>query len=99
MGGAIPAGSHPTGGMLRRIYGLDRADILAALQALLNAGNVAINRPAVDAGLAVLAAAGDFADGLIAFEGQWLGGEIFVSFDRQAVGLVEKSGQAARALA
>ncbi len=32
---------------------------------------------AVDAG-------GDFADGVIAYEGRWLGGETFVSFDRKA---------------
>src|ERR1700722_3248538 len=84
--------------VLRRVYGLGRKDIHAALQALLNAGNVAVNRPAVDAGLAVFDAGGDFADGLIAFEGQWLGGETFVSFDKQAVALLEKQGQAAMVL-
>jgi predicted nucleic-acid-binding protein len=84
--------------VLRRVYSLGQKDIHAALQALLNAGNVAVNRPAVDAGLAVLDAGGDFADGIIAFEGQWLGGETFVSFDKKAVALLEKQGQAARAL-
>jgi hypothetical protein len=59
----------------------------------------------VDAGLAVLDAGGDFADGLIAFadgliafEGRWLGGETFVSFDQNAVALLEKQGQAAEVL-
>jgi predicted nucleic-acid-binding protein len=84
--------------VLRRVYGIGPKDIHAALQALLNAGNVAVNRPAVDAGLAVLDAGGDFADGIIAFEGRWLGGETFVSFDKRAVDLLEKQGQAARAL-
>lgn len=84
--------------VLRRVYGLGQQDIRAALQVLVNAGNVAVNRPAVDAGLAVLDAGGDFADGVIAFEGQWLGGETFVSFDRQAVTLLEQQGQAARVL-
>ena len=84
--------------VLRRVYGLGRTDIRAALQALLDAGNVAVNRPAVDAGLAMLDAGGDFADGLIAFEGRWLGGEVFVSFDAKAVALLEKQGQAARVL-
>ncbi|WP_347405175.1 hypothetical protein [Mesorhizobium sp. WSM4884] len=37
-------------------------------------------------------AGGDFADGVIAFDGQWLGGETFVSFDRKAVKLVEGRG-------
>jgi predicted nucleic-acid-binding protein len=54
---------------------------------------------AAELGLQILAAGGDFADGLIAFEGQWLGGESFVSFDRKAVTLLEKQGQAARLLA
>ena len=53
--------------VLRRVYGFEHLDIAAALGALLEAGNVAVNRPAVDAGLAVLNAGGDFADGLIAY--------------------------------
>ncbi|WP_428533835.1 type II toxin-antitoxin system VapC family toxin [Rhodopila sp.] len=81
--------------VLRRVYSVGQKDIHAALQALLNAGNVAVNRSAVDAGLAVLDAGGDFADGLIAFEGQWLGGETFVSFDKRAVALLKRHGQAA----
>ena len=85
--------------VLRRVYSLGQRDIHAALQALLNAGNVAVNRPAAEAGLAMLDAGGDFADGIIAVEGQWLGGETFVSFDRQAVALLEKQGQVARVLA
>src|ERR1700758_4330423 len=59
--------------VLRRIYRFKTQDIVAALDALLAAGNVVANRPAVDAGLAVLKAGGDFADGLIAYEGTWLG--------------------------
>ena len=83
----------------RRVYSLGQRDIHAALQALLNAGNVAVNRPAAEAGLAMLDAGGDFADGIIAVEGRWLGGETFVSFDRKAVALLEKQGQVARVLA
>jgi len=85
--------------VLRRVYSLGQRDIHAALQALLNAGNVAVNRPAAEAGLAMLDAGGDFADGIIAVEGRWLGGETFVSFDRKAVALLEKQGQVARVLA
>jgi predicted nucleic-acid-binding protein len=84
--------------VLRRVYNLGQNDIHAALQALLDTGNVAVNRPAVDAGLAILDAGGDFADGVIAFEGKWLGGETFVSFDKNSVALLEKQGQAARVL-
>jgi predicted nucleic-acid-binding protein len=84
--------------VLRRVYNFGQADIAAAIEALLDAGNVAANRPAVDAGLAILKAGGDFADGLIAYEGAWLGGESFVSFDKKAVALIAKQGQPARLL-
>ena len=60
---------------LRKVYRLGTTDIAAAIRALLAAANVQVNRPAVDAGLAVLEAGGDFADGAIAYEGRWLGGE------------------------
>jgi hypothetical protein len=81
--------------VLRRIYKFGHKDISAAVEALLDARNVAVNRPAVDAGLAVLKAGGDFADGLIAYEGSWLGGDTFVSFDKRAVSLIAKQGQQA----
>jgi predicted nucleic-acid-binding protein len=50
---------------------------------LINAANVVVNRPAAEAGLALLTAGGDFADGMIAFEGQWLGANTFLSFDKK----------------
>jgi predicted nucleic-acid-binding protein len=85
--------------VLRKVYGFPQQDISAALEALLNASNVIVNRPAADAGLAVLNEGGDFADGLMAYEGSWLGGEVFVSFDRKAVSLLVKQGQKAKLLA
>ena len=84
--------------VLRRVYGFGAGDAAAAIRALMAASNVQANRPAVDAGLAVLEAGGDFADGVIAFEGQWLGGDTFVSFDKQAVALLQAQGQSARLL-
>jgi len=84
--------------VLRRVYDLARPDIATALEALMEAENVVVNRPAVEAGLAVFNAGGDFADGVIAYEGTWLGGESFVSFDRKAVSLLAKQGQKARLL-
>jgi predicted nucleic-acid-binding protein len=44
----------------------------------------------------MLRAGGDFADGVIADAGQSLGGDIFVSFDRQAVAL--RNAQHAKAV-
>ena len=69
--------------------------VALAIRALLDAGNVVMNRPAVEAGLEILAAGGDFADGVIAYEGLWLGGETFVSFDKKAVELIAGQGQVA----
>lgn len=84
--------------VLRRVYGFQPADIARAIRALLATANVRVNRPAAEAGLAVLEAGGDFADGVIAFEGRALGGEMFVSFDRQAVALLDAQGESARLL-
>ena len=84
--------------VLQRVYGLPKADAASAIRALVGAANVEVNRPAVDAGLQLLEAGGDFADGVIAYEGRWLGGETFVSFDRQAVALLTARGGAARLL-
>lgn len=82
--------------VLKRVYGFAVADIAAAIRSLLVAGNVHLDRQAVEAGLAQLEAGGDFADGVIAHQGQWLGGEVFVSFDRQAVALLQQQGVAAQ---
>lgn len=84
--------------VLRRVYGFSTADVAGAIRALLDAANTETNRPAAEAGLAVLEAGGDFADGVIAFEGQWLGGETFVSFDQKAIVLLTAQGQSARLL-
>lgn len=67
----------------------------AAIRTLLSTANVEMNRPAVETGLSVLEAGGDFADGIIAYEGHWLGGEAFVSFDKKAVTLLAVQGQSA----
>jgi predicted nucleic-acid-binding protein len=77
-------------------YAMPWRDIAAAIRGLIETANVAVNRPAIDAGLKILEAGGDFADGVIAFDGHWLGGETFVSFDRQAVKLLSAQGQSAR---
>lgn len=84
--------------VLSRVYGFQTADVAAAIRALLATSNVEINRPAVEAGLAVFEAGGDFADGVIAYEGNWLGGDTFVSFDKKAVALLTTQGQSARLL-
>lgn len=82
--------------VLRRLYRLQREEIADLLEALLNTENVVINRAAASAGLIAYRAGGDFADGVIAWDGEWLGGESFISFDRKAVAVLKKQGMAAR---
>ena len=84
--------------VLIRVYGFQQADAASAIRALLAAANVEVNRPAVEAGLLALDAGGDFADGVIAYEGNWLGGETFVSFDKKAVALLMAQGRSTRLL-
>ena len=84
--------------VLSRGYSIPSAEIARTIRLLINGANVAANRPAVEAGLAILDAGGDFADGVIAYEGNWLGADTFVSFDRRAVKLLEIKGHHARLL-
>lgn len=84
--------------VLSRGYRIAPAQIAQTLRRLIDSANVAVNRPAAEAGLALLEAGGDFADGVIAYEGRWLGGANFISFDRKAVELLQAQGEAARLL-
>ena len=79
-------------------YKIKTADIAAAIRRLLNGANVVVNRTAAEAGLALLDAGGDFADGAIAHEGKWLGADTFVSFDKKAVRLMNEQGGSAQLL-
>jgi predicted nucleic-acid-binding protein len=78
--------------VLLRRYGRSADEIAASIRDLADSANVHLDRPAVDAGLAILEAGGDFADGVIAFEGRRLGGPVFASFDRRAVELIAATG-------
>lgn len=80
-------------------YKIPAGDIAEAIRRLINGANVVVNRPAAEAGLTLLDAGGDFADGVIAFEGSWLGADTFVSFDKKAVKLMEAQGGSAQMLA
>lgn len=84
--------------VLSQGYKIPMPEIAEVIRRLMNSANVAVNRPAVEAGLGLLEAGGDFADGVIAFEGSWLGADVFVSFDKKAVRLIEANGASARLL-
>ena len=85
--------------VLRRSYKLPLAEIAMAISKLLNSRNVIADDLAIDAGFRAMEAGADFADGVIAYEGQWLGGETFVSFDKKAVAAVSGRGLKAKLLA
>ena len=84
--------------VLSRGYKIRAPDIAETIRGYINGVNVVVNRPVAEAGLAMLDAGGDFADGAIAYEGNWLGADTFVSFDRKAVRLLEAHGKSARLL-
>jgi len=84
--------------VLSQGYKIPPAEIAEAIRRLINGANAVVNRPAAEAGLAVLDAGGDFADGVIAYEGKWLGADTFVSFNKRAVRLIEAQGGFARLL-
>lgn len=84
--------------VLRSVYGYRAPSIARAIRLLLAAENVETDRQVAEAGLAMLDAGGDFADGVIAYEGKWLGAETFVSFDKKAVEMLAGQGLEARVL-
>lgn len=84
--------------VLRSVYGFKTPEIATAIRTLLAAENVETNRQAAEAGLAILDRGGDFADGVIAHEGQWLGAETFVSFDKKAIEMLKEQGVPVRRL-
>jgi len=81
-----------------RAIKVSRADIAYSIRTLLDTDTVVMNRPAVQIGLAIHDAGGDFADGIMAYEGRALASATFVSFDRKAVKLLSGHGFAARLL-
>jgi predicted nucleic-acid-binding protein len=84
--------------VLTQGYKVPSARVAEAIRRLIDGENVVVNRPTAEAGLALLYAGGDFADGVIAYEGNWLGADTFVSFDKKAVKLIESQGRSARLL-
>jgi len=84
--------------VLRQGLNISSLEVARSIRSLIDSWNVVTNRPAVEAGLAFLDKGGDFADGVIAYEGEWLGAEEFVSFDKQAVVLLKSQGKKARML-
>ncbi len=74
------------------------SQIALAIEALLTIKTVRTDHAAVEAGLAMLGLGGDFADGVIDYEGRRLGGETYLIFDKKASKLVSGSGRKVRLL-
>lgn len=84
--------------VLGRVYRKRPLEIATAVRVLLSDTKVDVDVSATEAGLAMLDAGGGFADGVIAFEGRRLGGDVFTTFDRKAANLLETAGHTANLL-
>lgn len=84
--------------VLSHRYQFRRRDIAATIRVLAAGDNVVVEDALLAVGLAALEAGGDFADAIIAHQGRAAGAEVFVSFDRMAVKLLEAAGEPARLL-
>ncbi|MDR1799043.1 MAG: type II toxin-antitoxin system VapC family toxin [Bifidobacteriaceae bacterium] len=85
--------------VLKSFYRLSRHDIAEAVRRLVASEKVKANLPAIKAGLALLEAGGDFADGVIAHLGATDGAPTFVSFDQAACDLLGQQGYQTHLLA
>lgn len=68
--------------VLRRAYRYKAEEIATALRSLIESNTVETNRAAAEAGLRLLEAGGDFADGVILFEAGKAKATRLVTFDR-----------------
>ena len=84
--------------VLIRGYRYTPEQVAHAIRTLLQVSQVVCHTPAVLAGLALLQSGGDFADGVIAFEGELMGGQEFVTFDKAAAKLLKQQKRKVRLL-
>lgn len=73
-------------------YRLTKSEIAQAIDGLASARNAVVDDGALEAGQAMLAAGGDFADGVIAYVGRWMRADTFASFDKKAIKLLKAQG-------
>ena len=76
-----------------RSYHLDKAQVAVSINFLLESEAVVCDRAAIEAGLDMIEAGGDFADGVIAFEGRRLGGGTFSTLDKKAATILKATGE------
>lgn len=78
--------------VLARVYKLSRSELMDVVSAWSDTEGVVVDTAAVSAGLAVMKRGGDFADGVVAFEGRRIGGSVFATFDRRAARILIDEG-------
>ena len=81
--------------VLGRGYRYSKAQLARAIRTYMLAGSVVMDRAAMEDGLRLLAAGGDFSDGVIAHQGRAKGGITFATFDQTAVRLLTRLGHSA----
>ncbi|MFC3873683.1 type II toxin-antitoxin system VapC family toxin [Neisseria musculi] len=79
--------------VLSHSYRFSRKDISWAVRGLLQTDNLVCHTGEILAGLALLEAGGDFADGVNKYAGRHLGADTFVTFDRKAALLLRNRGR------
>lgn len=84
--------------VMRSLYKKPTFEVARSIRSLIASPNVVTQVQPVEAGLKFLDDGGDFADGAIAYEGNLLGADEFVSFDAKAVELLKAQGKRARLL-
>jgi len=84
--------------VLTQSYRIEPSLVATRLRAMLTGANVLVDLPAAEAGLAMLDAGGDFADGVVAHQGRWLGADAFLTFDKKAARLLRSRGETVRLL-
>lgn len=91
---AIPTGViMETVWVLSYSYKVPKTDILSMLrQLILSIPKIRVIDDEVEAGFLMMEMNGDFADAIHAYTGKRLGGDVFVTFDRQAASLLKNSG-------
>lgn len=82
----------------RQNYKVGRGDIARSIRLLISDSKTVVDRATVEAGLAFLEAGGDFADGVIEFEGRRLGGTTLLTFDKRAALIAKRQGRNAELL-
>jgi predicted nucleic-acid-binding protein len=75
--------------VLKRAYRYPGPEIVAVLRRLIALRAVEIDRPAAEAGIAMLARGGDFADGVVRYEADRTKCDRLVTFDQKFAQLVD----------